>query len=106
MQALPGILSTARCKLQNPWMHSLTFRRRVLPCNGVKKFIASLGTRKLLLLDPYRQMQMQLLYFFSSALIPEFLFLFVHFLVMFSLLDFKFVFKQINYVLSLAEYFG
>lgn len=50
---------------------------------------------------------MQHLYCFSAALTPEFLLLYVNFLVMFSLLDFKFVFKQINEdVLSLAEYFG
>lgn len=50
---------------------------------------------------------MQHLYCFSPALTPEFLLLYVNFLVMFSLLDFKFVFKQINEdVLSLAEYFG
>lgn len=61
----------------------------------------------MLLLNPYRQMQMQHLYCFSAALTPEFLLLYVNFLVMFSLLDFKFVFKQINEdVLSLAEYFG
>lgn len=43
----------------------------------------------------------------SSALITEFLLLSVHFLDLFSLLGFKFVFKQINEdVLSLAEHFG
>ena len=60
----------------------------------------------MLILDPYRQMQMQHLCCFSSALIPEFLLLYVHFLVIFSLLYFKLVFKNINEdVLSSAEYF-
>lgn len=59
------------------------------------------------LLGPCRQMQMQPLCCVSSALITEFLLLSVHFLDIFSLLGFKFVFKQINeVVLSLAERFG
>lgn len=59
------------------------------------------------LLGPCRQMQMQPLCCVPSALITEFLLLSVRFLDIFSLLGFKFVFKQINeVVLSLAEHSG